>query len=320
MTRLNQVLVAALALQVVLLGVRWWSAGVDPVETGREPLIEGIDLEDVRTLQVGDAEQQVTVERGSDGWSVAEAFDYPADDDKVESALRELLTLEVADRISETDRHHRDLEVSEATHKRRVSLKTDDGETVVYLGTSGRGGSLHARRAGQDEVVAVRDYSVWKLGSDDSAWVDRVVFEVPKDGVGRVLLERPDERIELLRDGDDWTASRNGGAPLLAARSEVDKVLGDLTRVSLKEVVGPAGADGAAGLDWRVEVGLLAEGDDDSAGVGDSIGETRVLHLGQGEGEDWLAWVEGSAHRVVLSRWAVDALSDLEWTALTEAP
>ena len=178
MNRGNLILGALLLGQLTLVGFR--SLGGEDSTQGIERglLIEGIKTDDLTRILIesgSDDKEAVTVERSTtdEDWHVVEASDYPADTSKLGSTLRELAGLEIADVVSSTSHHHVDLKVADSEFEKRVTLESGDEKVELLFGTSGRAGSVHVRRADQDTVYAVRDYSSWRLSTRPDAWIDK---------------------------------------------------------------------------------------------------------------------------------------------------
>ena len=137
MARRNAILAAVLLLQLLWLGGRAFQAPPPPASAARGPLLAEFVPAEVLRLEIAsgsDSERRVAVEREGEGsaWRVPDLFDYLADDDKVDGALRDLAGLEIASVVSSTAHHHVDFKVAESEFEKRIQLEVA-GETVELL-------------------------------------------------------------------------------------------------------------------------------------------------------------------------------------------
>jgi hypothetical protein len=324
MTRTNQILIALLVLQGAFLALRGLSSEPEGAFQ-RGPLIVGIERDQVETIRVEGPEddERATLEKAGDGWAVSESAGYPADPTKVDEVLRELFGLEVADLVSTTRNHHVDLKVSEKDFQRKLILEGGGGSVELYFGTSGRAGSTHARRAGDDEVYAVRDFSSWKLGSRPDGWVEREYLTVDREQIISVDYVG---RFRLDRSATGWTLTGADGVAETAKADEVDKVLDKLETVRLSEVVGPASvhplSEGA--VEVRLGLGSLppppAEGDEPTE-ASPVIREERVLRIAPmaDDENNFLLHVDGKSHVVQVGSWAMKPVLEASVQTLRES-
>ncbi|MFB3118021.1 MAG: DUF4340 domain-containing protein, partial [Myxococcota bacterium] len=220
MARRNAILAAVLLLQLVWLGVRAFQAPPPPASAARGMLLAELVPTEVLRLEIGsgsDEEQRVVVEREGEAstWNVPDLFDYPADSDKVDGALRDLAGLEIARVVSSTAHHHVAFKVAESEFEKRIRLEMA-GETVELLfGSTGPAGTIHVRRVDEDAVYAVRGYSSWRFDERAEDWIDKVYFSAPHEQIARTSpspssttkLRRPPRSVWSVRErtaGSCW--------------------------------------------------------------------------------------------------------------------
>lgn len=312
-SRKNGILVGLLALQLGLVG---WQHRPQPAAStiARAQLFEDLALDDVLGLTIEDGSETVDLRKEDDGWVVQSAHGYAADGAKVEQTVRELLALEVADVVSTSGKFQRQLKVADDDFSKRARLLTKAGTKTVLVGTPGRAGSTHLRRADSQDVVAVRDFSSWKLGTGPAAWLDTALFEAKQGDIAELLLEREGQRLLLQRAGDGWLVD---GAP--ADGAAVDKLLAKARRITLSDVLGPA-EDGSSPT-LVVTVGLGAETPESAAPAGeepesassaapptpDPVSSRTTLRFAAREG-GYAATRDGGSHAVQVAAWAIDPL------------
>jgi hypothetical protein len=310
MNRTNMILLALLLAQGACIGYQQMAGGDEVTSTSRGLLLGELAADGVTQLAIeegDDPEARATLVRNPDGWTVAERWNHPADANKVDELLRELAALEIADVVSTTGLHAVDLGVADADFTKKVTIATAKGDKVLFLGTSGRGSSTHARLGGSDEIVAVRNFSTWRVNARPDGWVDRTAVDVPPADVAQFTLARPDGTLTFTRSEGEvegtaaWLLSDGTRAAGLDAEA-VDPLLGKAAKVSSSKVLGELGA---------VEDALLR--------VTLTTADGAVSYaVGAGEAADtYVLAVDGGGHLLQIGTWAVEKLLEADFDALS---
>ena len=300
MNRTNLILLAVLLVQGACIGYQQLQTEEAGVAGARGLLLDGLVVEDVTGVVIAEGgeadegeETSVSLTKTAAGWTVAERWDHPADADKLDELLRELAALEVADVVSVTGLHQVELGVAEDDFTKRVTLKTGAGDRTLYLGSSGRGGSTHTRVGGEERVLAVRDFSSWRVNAKPDSWVQRTVVDVDPETVSGLEIVRDGAAMSVTREGEGWLVD---GLP--ADGEAVDKLLKKAAKQTLSTVKGAAGALGGELLQVRLTT---------------PDGATTYRVAAADEKEKFLLAVDGGTHIVEVGKWGVEAI--LEATA-----
>ncbi len=301
MNRNNIILLALLLIQGTCIGVRQLSSPTQSSSVQRGMLLGELATDGVSglTIEDGDAEDEgvSTLVRGPDGWRVSELWNHPADEKKVDELLRELAALEVADVVSTTGLHAVDLGVDDDEFKKRVTITTQAGDKVLLLGTSGRGSSTHARLLGSDEIVAVRNFSTWRVHARPGGWADRDVLDIDPSSVTRLELTRDGQTLSFNRSEGQvegtaaWRMSEGDRSAGVDAEV-VDPLLAKASKLSSSKVLGPT----APIPEPRLTVTLTTP-----TGV-------TSYSLGPAADENFSLSVEGSTHLLAIGKWAIESL------------
>ncbi|MCO4773535.1 MAG: DUF4340 domain-containing protein [Deltaproteobacteria bacterium] len=317
MNKTNMILIALLVVQGACIGIQQLSSG-DEASLERGLLLQGVDADSVSKVVIEDGaadaeDPMATLVKQGDAWLVSERWDHPADAEKVDELLREIVALEIADVISTTGLHSVELEVDDDDYSKKVTLTTTDGERTLFFGTSGRGSSTHARAGGTEQVVAVRDFSTWRVNARPDGWVERLALEVAPDEVARLELAGPTGTLTLTRaegavEGTaEWLLS-DGTRQAGVDGEDVKELLTKATKLSASKVLGPASA---------VSPELLRVTLTTRAGA-------RSYALGPApEADNYALAVTGGSHLLQIGKWAVDPLLNATFDALVpegEAP
>lgn len=317
MSRLNIILIVVLALQGAIVVVQ--RVGSEPQIAPAGPFLEGLTRASVQEVALDDGENQVTLRRDDDGWGVAEAAGYRANGEKLDEVLHDLVALTTREAVSLSPAHHVDLEVADTDFNRKVTVRTTDGERTFFVGKSGRGGATYVRRSNEDTVYAVSDFSPHKLAARSAAWLDRVVLEVDKDRIRAIEVRNESGGFRLQRESlEAWQLAGVEGE--LDTR-EVDKLVGKVATVRLKEVAGSADEVDLGQLTAEVTVQVALEPlsaalDPDAIPVIQEpppIGHTLQIAPKPDDDKTFLARLNNQPHVVELTHWAIKPL--LETTA-----
>ncbi|MBN1607116.1 MAG: DUF4340 domain-containing protein [Polyangiaceae bacterium] len=158
----------------------------------------------------GKGENVVLTKKGEDDWRVTEPGDHKANSSNVKSALDNLKTLEVKERISPSkDSYGRyDLTDDKALHV--VVYKGKDKAVDLYLGQSGSRGQL-ARIAGRDGVYALGGFSRYLFARELKNWRDKEIFKFADDKVAKIEVRNENGTMEFTREKSGGDA--DGGTP-----------------------------------------------------------------------------------------------------------
>jgi len=205
LSRFNQILIALLIIQLVVVVVVFWPAGSTE---GSSLTLDSFEMADVVGLTItNDQGEKIVLRKGSDGWGLPEAGDYPVNADQVTELLEKLVGLNTNRLVTNTEASHNRLQVGEDEFVRQLVLETAGGQSyTLYLGSSPNAGSTHIRLAGQDEAYLTSDLNTWQIDSRPSAWIDNQYFSVAADDITRIRLQNANADLTFEKDDqDEWT-------------------------------------------------------------------------------------------------------------------
>ncbi len=287
MNRRNQILTAVLVLQLIVAAIVLWPR---PATSGGEgaSLFPGVETNQIVALTISGGEGgSIQLAKGSSGWVLPEADDYPCQEDKVTSLLAKIVGLKADRLVTQTSGSHKRLKVAEEDFERRVEFELADGtRRVLYIGTSPTFGAAHVRAGDQDQVYLASDLSAEDAGFEATAYVDRVYFSVPGDKVVAFTLENPNGHFEFERvvneagsvDGDTWTM-RELAADETLNENNVRSLFNRIVSVSLLRPLGKEEKDVYGLQEPSAVVTIQTQGD----GEGD---KTYTLRVGAKDASD----------------------------------
>ena len=210
MNRGNQILIGVLVLQVVLGVVLFWPR--QPVKAVGEPLLAGLEAEQVVRLSIRDAAgETVQLIRSGSEWVLADTDGYPALEGVVPELLDKLVALKGGRLVAETEESHAQLKVAEDDYVAQVELLLEDNSLrKLYVGSSPSYGASHVRVAEQNEVYLVSDLSSADVSARVSSWIDTSYLQLDAQEFVAATLENANGTFEFVKVGEEWTMTGLG--------------------------------------------------------------------------------------------------------------
>lgn len=211
---------ALLAVQIVLVGVLLAarSGGIE-----EPPPFTQFDADSIDSLTVSNNEGSVSLSKVDGTWQLPNGI--PAAGFKVDSVLERFSDAPGGWPVANTQPTRERLEVTEENHQRHLVARAgDDTVADIYLGTSPGYRKTHARRAGEDEIYAIR-FSNYEAGVKPADWLDRSLLR-PKGEVAalRRLPGDPAAAVPPAEAGSD--ADAEGDEETEADEETVEPVAG----------------------------------------------------------------------------------------------
>lgn len=222
-----------LAAQLALLAVMHATARKDGDAEGDVPLLT-FDPSSIDTLRIEDGEGEVVELTQKEGqWVLPDLHDYPADQEKADTIVRRLSSLERGWPVATTAGAARRFRVADAAFERKIVFTRDGSEiAAIMLGSSPGFRRIHARAAGENEIYSVA-FSAFEAGTDPADWIDRGVLALKRDDIRRVEL--PEVTI-IIEDGAPAIEGLGEGESV--AETKVDGLINKLSGLQIESVLG----------------------------------------------------------------------------------
>ena len=204
MQKFSLVLGILLVVQIVVSAVLLWPR--TSASAVGEPFLAGYSEDAVVSLTVSDGgDGRIALVKGDEGWTLPEAGDFPAQEDRIRPVLEKLAALKTNRLVTETEGSHGRLQVSDEEFNRMLDVDMQDGSHhKLYVGSSGGAGATHIRREGSPDVYLTAGLNPWEINTQASSWVDTLFFTVPQTATVALKIENTNGLFEFDRDGDDW--------------------------------------------------------------------------------------------------------------------
>ncbi len=286
MNRLNQILIAVLAVQVVLAAVIFWPRSAASSVAG--PLLPDVTAADVTNVVISDPDGNVVeLARSGEGWVLPRAGDFPADGAKITPILDKLAGIKTNRLVTQTEASHKRLQVAADDFARLVELTEKDGAAYkLYLGSSAGASTTHVRADGRPEVYLTGDLSSWDVSAQASGWIDTLYYTVPQTATVALTLQNANGTFEFERQGETWTIKGLAEGETFS-ENNFSTLLGQVTSMQMMNPLGKE-EEPAFGLDQPQAVVTLKtlEGDEE---------QTYTLQIGAQDEQDSSFIVKWSA-------------------------
>lgn len=309
MISLNKILSAVLAVQVVLAAITWVPRGGDSSEP--TPFV-ATDAEAItritvvgRTSPDQEAEpDQVILARTDTGWGLESLAGYPADATKVDELLGNLTSLMARSPTGTTAASHYPLQVAEDTFTRKITLSTEAGDQVLYLGAA-TGSGMHVRDASSQDVYTSRGVSAWSIADQERRYFDTAYLEHAAEDIDSFRVRNSHGDHTLVLVGEDWQ-EEGSEDPAATDSAEAASLIRTLMNIRVDTPVGQDalpqhGLDGTVRVEWTVTENETTTPHGYTVGAASSDGKRYV----QSDGNAWIIEVlDSSVSRAVDTEFA----------------
>ncbi len=238
MTRTTTVLLGALGVQALLAVATWWPRDSGTVEAA--PLVE-LEADAVTRVIVegpGDDAEPLELVKEGEAWSIASSVGYPAQPDKVQDLIHQLLDIEVRRPVATKAVNHDTLNVGAKEWGKKVQLETGDASVEIVIGAAS-GRASYVRIAGEDEVYAARDLSEWSIKDRPTSYWDAEVVSLDVDSATAVTIAKRDGTVIELASGDGgWLFEGEVPEGEMIDPDKIDRLASAACKLRLRTPVG----------------------------------------------------------------------------------
>ncbi len=224
-TRLQQILIGVLVLQLALAALVLWPRPA--ASSGGEPLLPGIATGDITGLTItGDTgAPPIKLAKQGDAWVAPEADDFPVDATKVTPILDKLVAIKTSRLVAQTPASHAQLQVAADKFARKLEIATATGTQTLYLGSSAGGSTIHVRLDGQDNVYLASGPSTWEVSAELLSWVNPVYVAISSADVTGFTLKNRNGEFAFTKDAQgNWTLGDLAADEVTNANNVVSQV------------------------------------------------------------------------------------------------
>ena len=228
-------------------------------------------------------EPDVELARVGGGWKLTQPFEYPAQDQVVQATLKTLETLELIDVVSRNPEKRSVFQV-DSTGTRVQAWEGADAVLDLVVGKATPDfGHTYVRRSDDDAVYRATGMLTYNFNKPANDWRDKTILKLEEAQISRVLLDYPQEGVNVVLALQDsaWTVASGGRA---AAPADSATAVRLIHNVAALNTVNFATDAEAATVDFSKPT-LRLRVETDSG--------THVVEFAQGEGTRLFARKEG---------------------------
>jgi hypothetical protein len=223
-----------LIITVALLAASIWvyqssTGGADRFERGRR-LLPNFNPDDVMEIAIAKGQDTVTLKRGDDGFTVAEADGYPAANESVNRVLRSVLEIELDKEVGAGDDLYRELGLTaDADGMVEIAFNGSGGSEMVRLrvGNAFEGGNgNYLRRVDGDGGPAFLTTRRLTVSATADSFLKKEIVNVAQDEIERI--DGPDFAVVRTEDGLKLDAVPRGREEKPADMNRVKNALSSL--------------------------------------------------------------------------------------------
>lgn len=238
MTRLQRILSAVLALQVVLAAVVFWPRPAAGGESG--PLFPDLKTDDIVSITLLDrAGNRTELVRQDDGWVLGGGIGYPVDGTKVEPVLAKIAAIQTNRLVARTSDSHKRLQVAEDVFAERIELRMKDGvlETLL-IGSSPNPSGTHVRRATRPETYLTGELASWEVNPEARNWIDTRYVTLDRAEIASMTLVNKNGQFEFTKESEgNWLMADLAEGEELE-QSQLNALLSRISSMRMTEPLG----------------------------------------------------------------------------------
>jgi hypothetical protein len=206
MTRLHQILIGLLAVQLILVGLVFFLP--KPGQAAATPLLGATKAEEITSLAIRDDKgTSIKLAKGAAGWTLPDAGDFAADSAKITPVTVKLAALKAGRSVAQNEANFKRLQVADEAFQRKIEIGTAGGTSyTLYLGSSAGGRATHARLSGQGDVYIASDLAPFDVNADAASWINAAYLDVPQADVTNLTLKNAQGQFVFEKNAQgQWT-------------------------------------------------------------------------------------------------------------------
>lgn len=176
-----------------------------------------VSTQSVTTIEISNSSGSVQLKKEGDVWKVN---GKKADTTKINSLLSALLPGVAPELIAQTDKRHKELELTDDV---ATKIKLDSKLTVLTGKSSGSG--VYARFDSDPAVYLLKNNP--SVTSTASEWYDKTILAVDQTKITKITFREGDAIKMLAKDGDKW----KGGSKEVE-KNKVDPILSQISNLT----------------------------------------------------------------------------------------
>jgi hypothetical protein len=209
------------------------------------PLLQGLAPEKIGAIEIKQGADTLTLKRSGEGFVIEEKGGYPADTNKINTLIIDLMDIRLATKVTDSAANHAELGVADSSVDAVIlTLKNLEGKQIagIIKGKSlSVGSGSYIRRSGENAVFSTEAYIT--INSKATDYIDSDLFKFDTKNISRVDVTTPEGSYTLEKETvegkEDETKARLLNVPRgkTADQSTCDDVFEALQYLSFDDVL-----------------------------------------------------------------------------------
>ncbi|HAL45729.1 MAG: hypothetical protein A2Y12_04165 [Planctomycetes bacterium GWF2_42_9] len=227
---------------VLALLVSQYANKSKPAASGLGAFIQGLEPANVHKIVVKQGGNTVTLERGDEGFTIAEKDGYPAAMKVVNNLFTSCSDIKTVELYTQDEKNYKDLGVTEADSQGMIEFFGADGNSITgfILGKeteTGKGTLSYGRLINDKKVYILTDVP-WIQGTAVE-YTNQDLIYVKKENVDWVTVAGPNDSYSLVSDANgEIVTLKEVAAGKKQKDDECKQVLGALSTLRFDDVMG----------------------------------------------------------------------------------
>ncbi len=226
-TNRNRFRILLAAAAIIILGFYGRSLYEQYSSGASKPVFANVKLSEIDKIIIEDGEKQ-EIKRQNNNWVIKKGdSEFAADQERVESLLKELTTFTKGDIVSVNKSNHENLGIG----KKAVTFADGKKDQTVYIGIPNANG-INVRLGGANEAFIAHGLSDPFFPEDyRNLRVPLIADNKKTDKIEKITLSHGSTNFSLEKSGKDWKIGGNA-----AKNDRVDYFIGDLNTLKATDI------------------------------------------------------------------------------------
>ena len=183
--------------------------------------------------------EEVTLKKTGDEWSITEPIHFPAEQRHIHEVLKRIAGMEIENLVSSRQEEQSNYEVDDSS---ATFVELMQGDKVLASFYMGKNASTfrHAyfRKTGSKDIYMVKGSYKYHLNRKLSDWRNKIILEIDRDTVEGFNLIYPEQTISIAREDTIWMI-HCGKEEFQGTRKAIDPLLNYLKTLRCADFFDP---------------------------------------------------------------------------------
>ncbi len=225
-----KLLLAVFVVLIGLLAFKQYAPSLSQPTSAYAQKTKDVSAKTVSAIEISNSSGSVQLKKEGDAWKVN---GKKADTAKVNSLLSSLLPEIAPEQIAQTDKRHKELELTDDT---ATQIKLDNKLTLLTGKTAGSG--IYTRFDNDPAVYLLKNNP--SVTSTVSEWYDKTILAFDQTKATKITFREGNSITILTKEGDKW---KGGSKNEEVGKDKVDPILSQISSLTAQSLYDAAGGN-----------------------------------------------------------------------------